>query len=356
MIADKRHWWKWIAGALLLGGATLGAFRHFDEDREALLVSANGRIEATEIDVAARIPGRVKEILVREGDFVTAGQAVALMDTEALEAQLREAEARLEQTQSTAATARSQLVQREAEKRAALAVVAQCEAALKVAQKHLVRSSALAAEEVVPRQQVDDDQARVESSRAAVAAAQAQVAAAEAAVITARTQIAGSQSNIAAAQAIVERLRADIADGTLRAPREGRVQYRVCQPGEVLGGGGRVLSLLDVSDVYMTFFLPTVAVGKVALGTEVRLVVDAAPQFVFPAYVSFVADVAQFTPKTVETANEREKLMFRVRARIPADLLKRYMAQVKTGLPGVTHVWLDPASPWPDRLKVRLPQ
>ena len=82
---------------------------------------------------------------------------------------------------------------------------------------------------------------------------------------------------------------------------------------------------------------------------------DAAPQFVIPAKVTFVADVAQFTPKTVETASEREKLTFRLKAHIPTELLRKYVKDVKTGLPGVAYVRLDPQAPWPDNLKVRLP-
>ena len=159
-----------------------------------------------------------------------------------------------------------------------------------------------------------------------------------------------------AARANAERIQADIKDSTLKSPRDGRVQYKVAQLGEVVGAGGRVLNLVDLSDVYMTFFLPTAATGRIALGTEVRLVLDAAPQYVIPANVSFVADVAQFTPKTVETASEREKLMFRIRAQIPVDLLKKNITKVKTGLPGMAYVRLDAAKPWPDHLQVKLPR
>ena len=105
--------------------------------------------------------------------------------------------------------------------------------------------------------------------------------------------------------------------------------------------------MVDLNDVYMTFFLPTAQVGRIGLGTEVRLLLDAAPGIVIPASVSFVSDVAQFTPKTVETEVEREKLMFRVRARIAPELLEKHLDQVKTGLPGVAWVRLDPTAPWP---------
>jgi len=102
--------------------------------------------------------------------------------------------------------------------------------------------------------------------------------------------------------------------------------------------------------VFMTFFLPTAQAGRVALGSDARLVLDAAPQYVMPARISFVSDVAQFTPKSVETEEERQKLMFRVKARIPGELLKKYVRQVKTGLPGMAYVKVDPAAEWPAHL------
>jgi len=357
MTGQQKKWLIRAAGALVICILAVVAWqKYFEKDRDEGLASGNGRIEATEIDVSAKMPGRVKEILVCEGDFVKDGQVVALMDTEVLEAQLREAEAKLQQAKSDAATARSQLMQRESEKAAAQAVVGQREAEFNVAKKRLARSATLAAEGATSQQEQDDDQAHVESGSAAVAAARAQVVAAEAAIVTAREQVEGKDSAIKAAQATVERIQADIKDSALKSPRDGRIQYRVAQPGEVVSAGGRVLSLVDLSDVYMTFFLPTAAAGRVALGTEVRLVLDVAPQYVIPAKASFVADVAQFTPKAVETANEREKLMFRIKAQIPVDLLRKHLTQVKTGLPGVAYVRLDSGKPWPAHLQVKLPQ
>jgi HlyD family secretion protein len=85
-------------------------------------------------------------------------------------------------------------------------------------------------------------------------------------------------------------------------------------------------------------------------------VLDAAPDLVLPARVTFVSDVAQFTPKTVETKVEREKLMFRIKAHIPAELLKQHIRMVKTGLPGIAYVRLDPSATWPDYLAVKLPR
>jgi HlyD family secretion protein len=346
-----------IIVVLILAGLGIAAWLLFGKaDKNKGLVSGNGRIEAVEIDVAAKTAGRVKDILVREGEFVNAGQVVALMDTEVLEAQRRQAEAQLKQAQSAVETTRSQLVQRGSEKEAVLALVRQREAELGVARKRAVRSLTLASEAATSQQEADDDSARVQSAVASVSAARAQLAAAGAAIVTASAEIAGAQSAVEAARATIERIQADIKDSALKSPREGRIQYRVAQPGEVVGAGGRVLSMVDLSDVYMTFFLPTTAVGQVALGTEIRLVLDAAPKYVIPAKISFVSDVAQFTPKTVETSSERLKLMFRVRAQIPVDLLKKHITQVKTGLPGIAYVRLDSAMQWPAHLMVKLPQ
>ena len=97
----------------------------------------------------------------------------------------------------------------------------------------------------------------------------------------------------------------------------------------------------------MTVFLPTEEAGRLPLGTEARIVLDALPDYVIPATVTFVSPQAQFTPKQVETRSERDRLMFRVKLRIDADLLRRHAEQVRTGLPGIGYVRLSPDTPWP---------
>lgn len=353
----KKIWIQLSAGALVVVVLAVFGWQRFGPNtQDDGLVSGNGRIEGVEIDVAAKSAGRLKEVRVREGEFVTAGQVIAVMDTQALEAQRQQAEAQLRQAQDAVTTARSQLVQRESEKAAAIAMVAQRQAEADIVRKRAARVMELASKGVTTEQAADDARAAVSSANAVLSAARAQVAAMGAAITTARSQINGALSSAEAARAAVAKIQADIDDSTLTAPRDGRVQYLVAHPGEIVGVGGRVLNLVDLSDVYMTFFLPTAAAGRVAIGSEVHLVLDAAPQYVIPAQVSFVADVAQFTPKTVETASEREKLMFRVRAKISPDLLKKYILQVKTGLPGVAYVRGDSNAAWPDRLRVNLPQ
>lgn len=320
------------------------------------LVEGNGRIEATEIDVATKIAGRVQEILVNEGDFVAAGQVVARIQSESVEAQLVEAEAQHRQAQTAVTSAEAAVAARRSDKLAAEAVVLQRQAEWTAAKQRLDRTERLTKQGSLPPQTLDDDRASTSSAEAAVSAARAQVTAAEAAIQAATAQVQGAVSTVEAAAATIARIKSDLNDCALRAPRNGRVQYRVTQVGEVLGVGGKVLNVVDLEDVYMTFFLPERAVGRVALGSDVRLVLDAVPDYVFPAKVSYVSSVAQFTPKTVETASERQKLMFRVKAQIDQALLQKHLKQVKTGVPGVAWLKLDAKAEWPVRLEVKVPQ
>lgn len=313
-------------------------------------VSGNGRIEATEVDVATKLGGRVDEILVREGDFVKAGQVLARMQIDTLNAQAREAQAVHQQALTSVAQAQAQVAAQEGNRAVAQAQIAQRESELDAAQRRLARSEELAKKGASSMQTLDDDRASARNAKAAVEAAKAQVSAVEAAVRAAEAARIGAEATVKAASATIERIDADLADSELKAPRDGRIQFRLAQPGEVLAAGGRVLNLVDLSDVYMTFFVPESVAGRIAFGTEVRIVLDVAPQVAVPAQVGFVANTAQFTPKTVETASERQKLMFRVRARIDEALLKSRLDQVKTGLPGVAWIRLDAQQPWPPEL------
>ena len=350
-LSNKRVLIPVVIGILVLLG-WYGWSEHANQGPGEGFVVGNGRIEATEIDIATKLPGRVNEVLVSEGDFVSRGQVLARMQVDTLTAQHEEALAGYREAEFAVAAARAQIALRESDVAAMEAVVLQRAAELYSAQRRMQRTEKLSIDGAGSRQERDDDRARARSAEAGVAAARAQVLAARAAVEAAKAQQTGAESRVGAVQASINRINADLADSELKAPRDGRVQVRVAQPGEVLGAGGRVLNLLDLSDVYMTFFVPEAAAGRVGLGSEVRLILDAAPDYVVPARVSFIASQAQFTPKTVETASEREKLMFRVRAQLPPALLQRYLDQVKTGVPGVAWLKLDADAEWPESLAV----
>lgn len=314
------------------------------------IVSGNGRIEAVEVNVASKIAGRLDQVWVDDGDFVLTGDKLAKLDTTTLNAELHQVQAQLKQAIAASDTAASQVQQRRAEKQATQALVKQRDAELELARKRYQRTQTLSQQGSVSKQELDDASAAVVSAEAAAAAARSQLAASNAAIQTALSQQTSAQSAVEATRATIERVQTQINDSILRAPRDGRVQYVIARPGEVIAAGGRVINMVDVSDVYMTFFLPTSAIGSISIGSEARIVLDALPDINIPAHISFISDVAQFTPKTVETKEEREKLMFRVRASIQKSLLEQHLDKVKTGLPGVAFVKFDRRESWPEAL------
>jgi HlyD family secretion protein len=340
--------------AVLVALAGFGGYYAWSKAQTSALpqgiAAGNGRIEATEIDIAALTGGRIASIGPAEGDFVKAGDVLVQMDVVQLNAQKRQAEAQLRRSEISVEAAQAVVAQAEAQQRAAEATVEQAQAAADAAAQRLARSEQLAVTSSISQQALDDSRAADRQAKAALASAEASHAASRAGVAAAQVQVVDAEAAIEAAKAAIDAVAASIGDATLRSPRNGRIQYRIAQEGEIVGSGGRILSLVDLGDVYMTIFLPTSQAGRVRLGSEVRLVMDAAREYVIPATVSYVADVAQFTPKTVETADEREKLMFRIRARVDPQLLTRYIDYVKTGLPGMAYVRLDPDAEWPASL------
>jgi HlyD family secretion protein len=291
------------------------------------LARANGRIEAERVAVATKYAGRVAEILVKEGDFVERGAVIARMDTAELLAEIAAAKARAQQAVQGVGQAKAQLLMRQAE--------------LKLANVELQRAQTLSKRDYIAASTVDQRQAQRDVAAATVTAAQAAIGDAEAAQD--------------AAEASVAQLQAVLNDMTLVAPTAGRVEYKLVQAGEVLSAGAPVVSLLDLTDVYMTIFLPTSDAGRVGIGSEGRIVLDAAPAYVVPANVSFVAAEAQFTPKFVETENEREKLMYRIKLKIDPKLLETYRDYVKAGLTGDAYVKVQADAAWPGALAPKLP-
>jgi HlyD family secretion protein len=288
----------------------------------------NGRIEADEIEVSPKYAGRVSELLADEGDLVKAGQVVAKMDVRDIGASLLRAKAQVEQARHALSEANSAAQMRKAD--------------VTLADQQIGRTRRLFNDGDASREQLDMREQSLASAKAAQAAALARIGEAEHALDAAQQEVAYYQ--------IMNN------DGALVAPRLARVEYRFINTGEVVGAGAKIMTLIDLSNVYMTVFLPTDQAGKVEIGTEGRIVLDALPDIVIPAHVSFVSPSSQFTPKMVETKNEREKLMFRIKVRVDPDVLAKHADKVRTGLPGVAYVRLDPKTPWPQRLTPNVPE
>ncbi len=315
----------WTIVVLAIGGGTAAYLILSQPALPPGFAGSNGRLEAKQIDIAAKYPGRIKEVLNDEGDTVNPGQIVARMDTDPLEAQLRHANAQIREAQDN--------------RRTAIAEVAVKQSELDYARKEYNRSKELVVRGAVSEQERDIDLARLEVARSAL--------------LGAKAQAVRTISAIDAATAEAERLKAEIADSVLRAPVRGRIQERMAEPGEVVAAGGKILSMVDLADVYMYVFLPERVAGKVSLGSEARIVLDAAPEYPIRSFVSYVSPSAQFTPKTVETAEERHDLTFRVKLQIYADRLRQFEPFVKVGIPAMGYVRFDRGAAWPEILMVK---
>ncbi|AZD18705.1 efflux RND transporter periplasmic adaptor subunit [Pseudomonas chlororaphis] len=311
-----------FAFALLALLLIAGGFGYWKSTLDRLpegLSMGNGRLEATEVQIASKTPGRLAEVLVDEGDKVSKGQLLARMDTRTLEAQRAQAEADVVRTRENLAAAEANVHLRQSE--------------LLLANQELKRSRELFNRGYASQQIIDQQQARLNTGNAAVQAAQAQVAAVRAA--------------IGSAKAMVAQLTSEIDDSSLRAPIDGIIQLRLAEPGEVLGAGGRVLLLIDPSDQYMNLYLSASVTGRLAVGSEARILLDALPDQPLPAKISFVAAKSQFTPKEVETRDERQKLVFRVKLRLTQPSA---VPQAKPGMPGAGYVRTATMA-WPANLQ-----
>lgn len=298
------------------------------KDRYDNIASSNGRLEAQSVDVATKYAGRLTEVIAHEGDIVEAGAVMARIDDRDTQAQLN--------------AAKATVLRAKASKQIAEAAVMQAESALSVAQTNYKRVKQLNADGHAADSVLDD--------------ATNTLKAAEASLASAKAQIADADAMIAASEADVERLNVSLDDLTIRAPLKGRVLYRLHEPGEVVAAGTSVFTMLDLTQVYMNIYLTAPVVGPLAVNDEARLILDPVPDYVIPARVTFIAPELQFTPKAVETQEEREELVFRVKLTIPRELLEKFEDQVKVGVRGLGFVRTDPAAQWPADLQIKLPK
>ena len=327
----KRRWLKpvvLLASLLVVAGGTGYWWLHRPPGLPAGLASGNGRLEADEIDIDTKFAGKIAALEVDEGNVVEASQTVALMDSQDLEASLAKSQALVLQAGQTV--------------RSSMATLAAQRTQVVFAQQELDRAKTLVKAGFETREMVDQRQQALSGAVDAVNSDVAQVGAAAQALDAATQDVALDQVNI--------------GYNTLVAPRAGTIEYRIANIGEVLPAGGKVFTMLDRSDVYMDVYLPTADAGRTRIGSDARIMLDAYPGHPIPAAVTFVAAQAQFTPKTVETKDERDTLMFRVRVRIDPSRLEARTTPVKSGLPGVAYVRTDPKAVWPAKLQGSAPK
>jgi HlyD family secretion protein len=318
------RWSIWILAVVVAaGGAGFYWWKHSQSLLPPGISFGNGRLEADEIDIDTKFAGRIAELRADIGDMVTAGQVVARMDTSDLQESLKKSQAQVKQAQRAIEEANANLEQQRTQQI--------------LAAQELERTQGLLKQGFATQELFDQ---RTQAMNAANAGLRA-----------ATERVAETERALEASEHDVGLYTVNIRDNDLVAPRQGRIQYRVANIGEVLPAGGKVFTMLDISYVYMDIYLPTPEAGKIRVGTDARILLDAYPNTPIPAKVSFIASQAQFTPKTVETQSERDKLMFRIRVRIDPDRSRDHAPSVRSGLPGVTYLLADPAVAWPQNLQ-----
>ena len=290
------------------------------------ITAVNGRLELDRIDVATLYAGRVEEIYVEEGQAVSKDQPLARLSTTQISAQLNMAKA--QKQRAVEAVARSQ------------AEIESYRQQMNVAKLEWNNAKKLKRDNLVSATEVERRQSAYQAAQASVNAALAAQAEAQAAVEQAQAQI--------------DQIADMDKDMVIKSPIDGRVEYKIADVGNVLPAGGKVVSVLDLHDVYINVFLPATQFNQVKINDDARIVIDGL-EAVFPAKITYLAAQAQFTPKSVETTEERAKLMFKVKLQVPLETVNQYQNLLKGGMTALGYVKYDQKANWPDNLQVNLP-
>ena len=327
-------------GAVVLALAAGAWYWWADRAAPSGLLQINGRIEGDPIAVAPKAAGRISELLVREGDEVKAGQLLARLADEAVDARHAQtlAGAAAQRAQALALDTSAALLQSEtavqlataqAGLAAARAELGRAQAAAMQEERDLERARDLAARGFVGPQSVERSELTLRSAREQQAGAHAALARAEQALRDAQlgpqrmrarlAEAASTRAQVTAAEARVREAATQIADLQVIAPLAARVSSRYANVGEVIGVGTPIFGLTDLAHVYLKGYVPEPLIGRVRLGQAAQIWTDAWPDTPFEARVGYIASRAQFTPKEVQTRDERTKLVYEVRLYPLAD-------------------------------------
>ncbi len=355
-----------VAAVLLVAGLVAAVIAFINgrrNDWPAGLILANGRIEGDRTIAATKIPGRISEVLVREGDTVAAGAIVAVISDARVMAQLRQAQAALAAIDAQLASGQTALGV--AGKQAVLAIAAgkQAAASASAVVGKADAGTALAARDL-ERMRILEAQGSIETHRreeaelllavrgadrtsalAGAAAARDQLAEIRLGPARVRAQrqglaaLAAQRQQAAAAVAEAQSVADDL---NIRSPVAGTIVSRVAEPGTILAAGSAIIELVDLDHLYMTAFVPSVEIGKLRRGQQAHVYVDAFPDRPFAAQLQTIADRAEFSPKEVQTKDERVKQVYRIKLRIAGNPGHR----LTPGIPADAVIRTDPAAAW----------
>jgi HlyD family secretion protein len=297
--------------AIFLCLAVLGSFSCAGNGAKAA-ISASGTIETVEVHIASKVAGELLELAVEEGTTVKPGDKLAVVDHEMLDIELRQAEAgvRLAEAQ------RALLVEgaRSEDIRQAEEAHRQAEAAFNVAEDDARRMRELARTGSVTPKQREDAEARLTiatAQRSAGAEALKKVRA-----LARPEEIRAAEARLAQAQASADLLRKTISDCTILAPAGGIVTHKAVEPGELVSPGATLVTLAELDSVYVMIFVTENELGRIRLGGPAEIKIDSFPDKIFEGKITYISPEAEFTPKNVQTKQDRVKLVFGVKVEI----------------------------------------
>lgn len=294
------------------------------------VISASGTIEAIEVNVASKVSGQILTLAVEEGARVKPGDVLANVDHATADIQLRQAEAGVDLAQAQLFLLRNGA--RKEDIQQAEAVLKQAEAGLLVASDDARRMRELVRTGSVTTKQRDDAEARLtvaEAQRSAAAEALSKVRR-----LARPEEIQAAEARLAQARAAADLLTKTISDCTITAPAGGIVTHKAVEAGELVTPGATVVTLTELDSVYVMIYVTETEMGRVRLGDAVEVRIDAFRDRAFAGKITYISPEAEFTPKNVQTKEDRVKLVFGVKVEIenkdgllkpglPADALFR---------------------------------
>ena len=315
-----------VIGAVVL--STIGAFAIYRTTSAADntgAILASGTVEATQAELGFQLAGRLQALSVREGDKVSAGAELALLERDDLLAQREVAKAQVAAAQAVlselvAGSRREEI----AHARAALTVATERRNA---ASRDVDRLKPLADQSLISKQAFDNQTTALAIANGEVTKAKEELQILETGPRSER--IAAQRASLAQAAATVQRIEAQLAQTSLEAPFTGTVTVRHREPGEALSPGTPVLTVRNFDDRWVRIYVPGDEVGKLTLGQAAKIIGDADPAKAYAGTISYIASVAEFTPRNVQSTKDRVKLVYEVRVRITGDA----MVDLKPGLP-----------------------
>jgi HlyD family secretion protein len=299
-----------FSAALILA---LGGFVSCSGAKNGRSIRASGTIEAREVNVASRVSGQILALKADEGSRVKKGDILALIEHDTADIQLRQAEAG-----AALAGAQLDLVRKGArieDITQGEEALKQVDANLKVAADDAKRMRELAAKGSVTLKQKDDAEARLIVAQAQQA--QAREALRKLRQMSRPEEIRAAEARLAQAQASIDLLRKSISDCTIISPVNGVVTRRPVEAGELISPGATVLTVSELDNVHVMIYVTEKDLGRVGLGREADVTIDSAPGRIFKGRVTYISQEAEFTPKNVQTREDRVKLVFGVKVEVP---------------------------------------